>query len=113
MIVPPSQMPVQTCGYIQSEPSLVLTVYYKNAPLHITLDGGATSNYIKLEVCQKLGLQILPNFQTSTLGDKKTQLKSLGEVDAIFSRDSWTVRLRAIVVKDLAADIFWRHCFPA
>ena len=57
-------------------------------------------------MCQKLGLQILTNFQTSTLGDKKTQLKSLGEVDAIFSRDSWTVRLRAIVVKDLAADIF-------
>ena len=42
----------------------------------------------------------------STLGDRKTQMKSYGEVDVSFKRDSWTVRLHAIVVKDLAADIF-------
>ena len=54
-------MPVQTCGYIQSEPSLVLTVYYKNAPLHITLDGGATSNYIKLEAVSYTHLTLPTN----------------------------------------------------
>ena len=63
-------------GYIKSEPSLVLTVFYADIPVHITLDGGATSNYIKLELCLRLGLKILPNYQTSTLGDRKTQMKS-------------------------------------
>ena len=91
---------------IETIPSLVLTVFYHGQPVHITLDGGATCNYIKQEVCQKYGFKINPNRQTSVLGDKRTKIESVGEIDEVFSRDTWTVRLRAIVVMTLGADIF-------
>ena len=81
-------------------------MFYKCQPIHITLDGGATSNYIKRIICEKFGFKIYPNGQTSLLGDKKTRLPSLGEIDVTLTRDTWTVRLRALVVENLGADVF-------
>ena len=91
---------------IETVPSLVLTVFYHGQPVHITLDGGATSNYVRKDICDRHGFKIRPNSQTSLLGDKKTRIESLGEIDETFTRDNWHVRLRAIVVRNLGADIF-------
>ena len=91
---------------LETVPSLVLTVFYKRIPVHITLDGGATTNYIRKDICEKLGIKIFPNGQISLLGDRKTQLKSIGEIDVTFTRDTWHVRFRALVVEQLGADVF-------
>ena len=91
MIVPPSQMPVQTCGYIQSEPSLVLTVYYKNAPLHITLDGGHS------------GSQPKTSFMT-TVNDAVWFFKSISpkskkyQIGKIFQRADFDIYIFVIII---------------
>ena len=66
-----NQQDLTILAQIQTVPSLVLTVFYRGQPVHITLDGGATSNYIRKELCDRLGFKIYPNGQTSLLGDKK------------------------------------------
>ena len=91
---------------IETVPSLVLTVFFKRIPVHITLDGGATTNYIRRDICEKLGIRIFPNGQVSLLGDRKTRLPSVGEIDETFTRDTWHVRFRALVVEELGADMF-------
>ena len=41
--------------------SQVLTVYYGNFPLNITLDSGATVSFVLKSTCEKLNINMLPN----------------------------------------------------
>ena len=95
-------------SYIKPEPTQILTVFNdasNNNAVHIELDSGATLNYIRESEAFRLSCKILPNGQLSTLGDGVTKLSSVGEIDVIFFRNSWTVRFRAIVVKHLQSPI--------
>ena len=93
---------------IQPFPTQILTVFIDEAcklPIHIDMDSGASLNYIRENEAIKYQFKILPNTQMSTLGDGKTKLKACGEIDVLFSRNSWTVRYRAVVSKDLQSPI--------
>ena len=87
-------------------PSQILTVYYNDQPLNITLDSGATVSFIRLSVAIALNCTILPNTQLALLADEKTRLAALGEINITLSRANFSVLLRALVVKNLQADCF-------
>ena len=40
-------------------------------------------SFIRLDVVQRLSLELLPNNQLAILADKATRLKSLGEIDIL------------------------------
>ena len=87
-------------------PMLVLTVFYNKQPVHIHLDSGAESDYVRLDFCKRMNIPIQPNNTLSVLGDSKTKIRALGEIDITLNRDSWSVRLQALVVKDLTHEVF-------
>ena len=99
---------VNTCQLSRIIPvdSQVLTVYFGNEPVNITLDSGATSSFITHDFCKKLKLKILPNGQMAKLGDGCTIMASVGEIDVTFTRNKWSVRFQAIVVEKLNSDIY-------
>ena len=86
--------------------SQVLTVYYGNFPLNITLDSGATVSFVLKSTCDKLKIKTLPNGQLARLGDGCTLLASQGEIDVNLTRNKWSVRLRAIVVDKLNSECY-------
>ena len=86
--------------------SQVLTVFYNSMPINITLDSGATTSFITEKLCHKLKVPILPNQQLARLGDGCTVIASVGEIDILLTRSTWSVRFRAIVVKTLNTDIY-------
>ena len=86
--------------------SQVLTVFYNSIPINITLDSGATTSFITEKLCKKLNIKILPNQQLARLGDGCTIIASVGEIDVSLTRQKWSVRFRAIVVKSLNTDIY-------
>ena len=93
-------------GYIAPVPTQLLTVYKEQenkTPAHIDIDSGATLNYVREKEAVELGFDILPNGQLSKLGDGRTMLPSIGEIDVLFFRNKWTVRFRALVTKELQA----------
>ena len=87
-------------------PSQILTVYHNNRPLNITLDSGATVSFIRLAVAIEHDFTILPNQQLALLADEKTRLAALGEIDVTLTRANFSVRLRALVVKNLQSACF-------
>ncbi len=87
-------------------PSQILTVYNNNQPLNITLDSGATVSFIRLAVAIEHNFTIQPNQQLALLADEKTRLAALGEIDVTLTRANFTVRLRALVVKNLQSACF-------
>ncbi len=87
-------------------PSQILTVYHNDRPLNITLDSGATVSFIRLAVAIDHAFPIHPNHQLANLADEKTRLAALGEIDVTLTRANFSVRLRALVVKNLQAECF-------
>ena len=81
-------------------------VAYNNLPFYITLDSGATVSYVKLEVANRLNLDIHPNNQLALLADQKTRMASLGEIDITVNVQNIQMRLRALVMRDLQAECF-------
>ena len=95
-----------TCGYIKPVPSQILTVYQNIAnedPVHIDLDSGASVNFCTEKEARRRGFKIYPNGQLCKLGDGVTNLKGIGEINEVFFRNSWTVKFRAIVCKQLTS----------
>ena len=91
-----------TCNFIQPIPSQTLSVQdINNKDIHLDLDSGATVSYAKLSSVLAHGFKIKPNSQLSNLADGKTKLPSIGEIDEMLYRNSWSVRLHAIVTKNL------------
>ena len=63
-------------------------------------------SYLKLSKALELGLCISPNNQLALLADKKTQMASMGEVDFFVHINEITLRVRALVMKNLQVDCF-------
>jgi hypothetical protein len=96
-----------TMRTLDPKPSQVLTVFTKSGnPIYITLDGGATGSFISLSCAEKNQFKIWPNNQTAGLADNQTCVQSLGYIDETFFRDKWSVIFKALVVKNLKADIY-------
>ena len=72
----------------------------------LTLDSGATVSYIRLSVCQKMGLNIRPNGQLAVLAEGETKLPALGEVNFVVNHNSVPLRMRALVLEKLHVDLF-------
>ena len=77
-----------------------------NSPIHITLDGGATGSFVRLDYAIKNKFKIFKNNQTAGLADNITNVKSLGYVEETFYRDNWNVQFKALVVDNLKADCY-------
>ena len=101
------QCPQNQCQLSRITPvnSPVLTVYLNNHPINITIDSGATTSFIRKDICTSLNLKISPTGKLIKLGDGCTTLAAIGEVNEVFTRDKWSVLFRAIVVKTLSSDI--------
>ena len=65
----------------------------------LTLDSGATVSYIRLSVCQKMGLNIRPIGQLAVLAEGETKLPALGEVNFVVNHNSVPLRMRALVLE--------------
>ena len=90
------------CNIIRPVPTQILTVQDANHQnVHLDLDSGATVSYVKHSAVLYHDFIIYPNSQLSFLADGKTKMKSAGEIDVTFTRNSWSVRFHAIVVYDL------------
>ena len=95
-------------NYIQPIPSQILTVFQDSQdriPFHIDLDSGATVNFIREDEAKKCNFKIVPNGQMSRLGDGVTKLKSIGEVNLTFFRNSRKFIFNAIVCKNLTTPV--------
>ena len=105
---PAQEGPGQPClGTIRPEPTQILTVFQdqrQTLPIHLGMDNGANVSYVTRKEVTKRGFAMKPNSQMSRLGDGKTLLPAIGEIDETFHRNSWTVRFRALVVDNLHAD---------
>jgi hypothetical protein len=96
-----------TMRTLDPKPSQVLTVFTKSgSPIYITLDGGATGSFISKNCAEKNQFKIWPNNQTAGLADNQTCVQSLGYIEETFFRDKWSVIFKALVVKNLKADIY-------
>ena len=88
-------------------PSQTLRVSYGLLMLNITLlDWGANVSHMRLDIANRLGLEIKPNSQLALLADKKTRMSYVGEVDCLVTLESMQLRLCALIMEDLQA-----HCF--
>ena len=86
---------------------LIRTYKYTRARVVlITLDSGATVSYIRLSTVTDLGIPIGENGQLAILADQKTRMASLGEIDTELMVDNVIVRLRALVMKELQAEVY-------
>ena len=89
-------------AHIEPVPAQILSLTDgNNLPIHVELDNGATSSYIVLNEAINRGYIINPNSQSSQLGDGVTIIKSCGEIDVTFYRNSHKLRFRAIVARNL------------
>ena len=80
-----------TCNIIKPVASQILTVFLnKNnkTPIHIELDSGASINFCEEQVVKKYGFNISYNKQISKLGDGKTHIESIGEINVTFYRNN-------------------------
>ena len=82
-----------------------LHVYYKQHPMTLTIDTGATTNLLRISYAKRLGLPITPASQLARQADGVTPLDVVGEVHGQLTRGSRTFTLDALVVKRLDVDI--------
>ena len=92
---------------IKPVPTQILTVFEDKSqqkPIHIGLDNGANVSYITLKQVKERGFVMKQNSQMSRLGDGRTLLPAIGEIDVTLYRNDWTVQFRALVVQNLHTD---------
>lgn len=87
------------------EESPYLDVYFQSKPVRITVDSGATGNFISKSAARRLGVQIRKNSQGATQADGKSEMKIVGETSFEVSRDSHTLRVDALVAEEMNDEI--------
>jgi hypothetical protein len=89
---------------IKRVPTQILTVFEDKAqtkPIHISLDNGAKVSYVTYKQFKERGLVMKQNSQMSRLGDGRTLLPAIGEIDVTLYSNDWEVQFRALVVHNL------------
>ena len=77
------------------------TVQYGPNTVNILLDSGAEANLMELEYARQLGVTITPTSTSASLADGSSNLKIVGEVHIIFTRDGLEFKFDAIVADKL------------
>ena len=72
---------------------------------NITVDSGATGNFIQESVARELGLRIEKSDQQAVQADGKTPLNVVGEVHVTFTRSKTKFYFDGLVVNNLDDDI--------
>ena len=83
----------------------ILSVFSGENVAHITVDSGATGNFIKESVARELGLKIEKSDQKAVQADGETPLNVVGEVHVIFTRSKSKFNFDGLVVNNLDDDI--------
>ena len=84
----------------------ILTVFAKNNTVaNITVDGGATGNFILKGVAEQLGLKIDKPTQRAVQADGHSPLHVVGEVHSSFTRSKVNFEFDGLVVTNLDCDI--------
>ena len=82
-----------------------LNVYYKQHPVRLTIDTGATTNMVRASTAKHIGLPIKPATQLAHQADGVTPLNVVGELHGVVTRGSKSFQLDALVVQNLDVDI--------
>ena len=86
-------------------PSPYMDVYFKHHVIRITIDSGATGNFIRLDVAKRINANIRKNTQKSHQADGTSNLKIVGEVTVMLTFKGHTLLLEALVAVDLEDEI--------
>ena len=90
---------------VQVKQSPYLDTFYKQYPIHVTIDSGAETNLLKSSVAQRVGAKITPSTQTALQADGSTPLNVRGETTLTVHRDNIDLSLHALVVDDIDMDV--------
>ena len=82
-----------------------LKVYYKQHPVSLTIDTGATTNMIRACFATHIGLPVKSASQLARQADGVTPLDVVGEVHCTLTREGKVFQLDALVVKQLDVDV--------
>jgi len=91
------RIPVSISPYID--------VFCSHVAIRITLDSGATGNFINLDTAKRTKAVIKKHSQSANQADGKSQLKIVGEVSIKVSFKSHTLVLDALVAENLDDDV--------
>ena len=87
---------------IQPVPTQMLTLTDQaGIPIHIEIDSGASVNFITYKEAKNRNFKILPNNQSSRLGDGDSTIRACGEINTILYRDSLPLIFKALVCHKL------------
>jgi len=100
-----SVKPSTTVRRIPVSISPYIDVFYFHVPLRITLDSGATGNFISFDAAKRINVLIRKHTQSANQADGHSQLKIVGEVSLKISYKSHTLTLEALVAENLDDDV--------
>ena len=86
---------------IQVEQSPYLDTYYRHCPLRITVDSGATGNFIGQSTAKRLRLHVRKSTQSANQADGSSKLKVMGEISITVVRGCHDLKFEALVVESL------------
>ena len=96
---------IQSARRVNVIQSPYMDVHYRQHPVRLTLDSGATTNMVRASTATLLGFPIVPASQVAHQADGFTPLVVSGEVHIQVQRAQATFKLDALVVKNLDVDI--------
>ncbi|KAK2183670.1 hypothetical protein NP493_300g00016 [Ridgeia piscesae] len=97
-------------GVVQSS---VLYTFYRQHPMAIIVDTGATTNMIRASTARVYMLPITPASQIARQADGVTPLNVIGYIHCNVTRGSLSFQLDALVVKQLDVDVLAGNPFRA
>ena len=96
---------VPTTRRVSTKQSPHMKAYYNQHVVHITVDSGAEISMIRASIAEHIGVQVNETKQHALQADGSTPLETIGETHFDVVRDNLTLRIEALVVKDLDVDI--------
>jgi len=105
LIVPPVQGEEPAALNMSIFQSPVLNTFYREHPVQLTLDTGATSSMVRVSSAKVYGFLITPSSQMVRQADGVTPMDVTGKVHCSVTRGQWTFELDALVVRQLDVEI--------
>ena len=96
---------VPTTRRVSTKQSPHMKAYYNQHVVHITVNSGAEISMIRASIAEHIGVQVNETKQHALQADGSTPLETIGETHFDVVRDNLTLRIEALVVKDLDVDI--------
>ena len=90
---------------LNTSPSAVFSVFYKEEVVHLTIDSGCTGNIIRKNIVEHLEIPMKPSNVRAKLADNKTYLDIVGKVSVEFIRGKHSFKFDAVVATNLGPDV--------